>query len=269
MRHLGSLLLALLVAPLALVLTLRGLGSFLDATGARPPDPLATATAISALGLAGLLLALLMLPRFSPLGPMLAGAGYLGVGLWGLADLSHLQAQVPPELLVGLDDRATAVTAAVSPLLAVPLLVTLFSARRWRGRERPAGAAPAAGYGQPAGYPPPGYPPPYAHQPPGYTPPTAPARPLEITREFPAFPPPPPPAPAREYPTEPIPTATSGSGDSTSGGSTPEPDRTEEGPATGADRTDNGQSEAETPSGEQARPPRQEADQPQEPISRD
>ena len=267
MRHLGSLLLAVVTAPLTLVLALRGLGAFLDAAEARPPDPLATATAISALGLAGLLLAFLVLPRFSPLGPALAGAGYLAVGLWGLANLGHLQAQVPPEVMVGLDDRAVAVTAAVSPLLAMPLLVTLFSARRWQGRRR---AAPA-----PAVAPPPSYPPPSAYPPHGYGQPVV-LRPVEITREFPAVPAPPQTTePAREWPTEPIPTSvptptpTSGSAPSGSGGSTPEPDRTEEGPATGADRTDNGRGDADTATGQRPEPSLSDVDQRQQPVSRD
>jgi hypothetical protein len=265
-RHLGSLLLAVLTAPLALLLALRGLGAFLDAAEARPPDPLATATAISALGLAGLLLAFLVLPRFSPLGPALAGAGYLAVGLWGLANLGHLRAQVPPEVMVGLDDRAIAVTAAVSPLLAMPLLVTLFSARRWQGRPR---AAPAPAVQPPPGYPPPGYPPPYAHPPHGYGQPVI-LRPVEMTREFPAVPAPQQATePAREWPTEPIPTSTPGSGDSTSGESTPEPDRTEEGPATGADRTDTGRGDADTATGERPEPSPSDASQRQEPVSRD
>jgi hypothetical protein len=178
-RHLGSMALAMLTAPLILVLAGRGLASFLDAAGARPADPLATATAVAALGLAGMLYALLTLPRLSPLGPALTGVGGLGVGLWALADLNLLQAVVRAEA-IGLDDRTVALTAAVAPLLAVPLLLTVFSGGRWRGRGHPAPAPPAYGY--------PGYPPP----PPDYGPPPpppwhAPARP-DATQEFPAVP---------------------------------------------------------------------------------
>jgi hypothetical protein len=191
MRHLGSLTLAVVVAPLALVLAARGLDSFLDATGGQPPDPLATATAVAALGLAGLLFALLVVPRFSPLGPVLAGAGYLAVGLWALADLDNLLATVPAGL-IGLADRAVALTAGISPLLAAPLLVTLFSGQRWRGSRD--AHEPSRGYAEAAA------------QPPRRAPQTPPARPVDSTREFPAVPAAQqwPTGPAREWPTEPI-----------------------------------------------------------------
>jgi hypothetical protein len=205
-RHLGSLVLAVIAAPLALALTGRGLGAYFDATEAFVADPLATATAVAALGLAGLVLALLTLPRFSPLGPVLAGAGYLAFGLWALADLSSLLATVPGER-IGLDDRALAVTAGVCPLLVAQLLVTLFSAQRWRGhRDRRSMYPPQAGYGPPGGYPPQTG---YGAPPPGrYDAPAAPARPMETTREFPAVPVRPGPTGlAREWPTEAIPTS--------------------------------------------------------------
>jgi hypothetical protein len=215
-RHLGSVALAMLTAPLILLLTGRGLASFLDAAGAQPPDPLATATALAALGLAGMLFGLLTLPRLSPLGPAFAGVGYLGVGLWALADLNLLQAAVRAEM-VGVDDRTVALTAAAAPLLAVPLLLTVFSAARWRGADHPAPALagyghqlppaygyppPPPGYQYPPGPPGPGYPPPaeYGYPPPPAPPPPAPpplappppwhapTRPIDATQEFPAVP---------------------------------------------------------------------------------
>jgi len=150
-RHLGSLIVAAVFAPSVLILAGRGLRWFTEATTADHTDELALLFALAALGLAGILYALLTLPRFSPLGPMLAGGAYLGVGLWALADPRHLLATVPGEL-AGLDDSAVTTTSAVSLLLAAPLLATGLSARRWRGeRAEVTGAPPVV----PAGPPPP------------------------------------------------------------------------------------------------------------------
>jgi hypothetical protein len=150
-RHLGSLIVAAVFAPSVLILAGRGLRWFTDAATVERTDEVAMLFALAALSLAGILYALLTLPRLSPLGPMLAGGAYLGVGLWALADLEHLLATVPGEL-AGLDDAAMTTTAAVAPLLAAPLLATCFSARRWRGREAEVADAPP---GVPAGPPPP------------------------------------------------------------------------------------------------------------------
>jgi hypothetical protein len=159
-RHLGSCILAAIFAPSVLILAGRGVGWFAGATAAQPADQLAMLFALAALVLGGLLYALLTLPRLSPLGPVVAGGAYLGVGLWALADLAHLTATVPGEL-IGLDEAMVSATAAISPLLSVPLLATGYSARRWRGRSAEAGyAAPPPAYPPPPP-PPPSYPPPY------------------------------------------------------------------------------------------------------------
>jgi hypothetical protein len=186
-RHLGSLLLALLIAPVAFVLTGRGLGGLAEVASAAPTaeqtDYFAIATSAAALGLAGLLFALLTMARFAPLGPGLAGLGYLAVGIWALVDQDQLLATVPGDL-VGLGEDRVVLSATVAPLLAVPLLVTLFIPRRWRGRERPQ-PAPAPGE--------PWYPPPALDTPPFPPPPPIPPAPI---------PPPPPPS----HPMQPAPT---------------------------------------------------------------
>lgn len=139
-RHLGSLLLALLAAPLGFVLTGRGLGGLAqvasDAPAADRTDYFAIATNAAAVGLAGLIIALLTMARFSPLGPGLAGAGYLTIGIWALVDRNELLATVPADL-VGLNEQRFTAATAVAPLVAVPLLMTVFIPRRWRGRDRP------------------------------------------------------------------------------------------------------------------------------------
>jgi hypothetical protein len=216
-RHFGSLLLALVIAPLVLALTGRGVGAFLDATSARLTDPLATATAVAALSLAGMLLGLLVMPRFSPLGLVPAAIGYLTFGAWAMIDPDRLAAATPVRLL-GWDRTAVAATGALAVVLAMPMLLSMFSLQRWRHpRDRvPAGYVPAgqvpAGYVPvsqgavahpfPAGYPPLGYGPPAGYSPP-FTyppPPTYPPPFREVpdrTLEMPAV-------PDRGPPTEPI-----------------------------------------------------------------
>lgn len=221
-RHFGSLLLALVIAPLVLALTGRGVGAFLDATSARLTDPLATATAVAALSLAGMLLGLLVMPRFSPLGLVPAAIGYLTFGAWAMIDPDRLAAATPVRLL-GWDRTAVAATGALAVVLAMPMLLSMFSLQRWRHpRDRvpagyvPAGQVPAgqvpAGYVPvsqgavahpfPAGYPPLGYGPPAGYSPP-FTyppPPTYPPPFREVpdrTLEMPAV-------PDRGPPTEPI-----------------------------------------------------------------
>jgi hypothetical protein len=129
-------MLALLVAPIALVLAGRGLGGLAGAAAAAArQDAFTTSSAAAALGLSGLVYALLVMIRFSPVGPFLAGLGYLSVGVWALADPAGFDAALRRDLvsLVDLDAELLA-AAEVAPLLAVPLLITVFSGRRWQGR---------------------------------------------------------------------------------------------------------------------------------------
>lgn len=140
MRHLGSVVLTLLVAPLVLLLAGRGLTAFTDAAGGSRTDPLATAVALAALAAGGLLYAGLTVPPLSPLGPLVGGGLYLTFGaviLLGPADLLDRL----PVGGVRLDQAQVTAAAAVAVLLALPLLLTVFSRRRWRGPE-PAVAYP-------------------------------------------------------------------------------------------------------------------------------
>lgn len=141
MRHVWSLLLAVLAAPLAFVLAGRGLGGLAEVAAAAPQaertDHFAIAAAAAALILSGVLLALLTMARIAPVGPAVAGLGHLAVGIAALVDPDRLVATVPGEL-VGLDDDRLLAAATVGPLLAVPLLVPLFLPGRWQGgRARP------------------------------------------------------------------------------------------------------------------------------------
>jgi hypothetical protein len=169
MRHVGSLLLALVLAPLAWVLTGIGLLKYNDVR-VQFEDGLRVEILLGLLALlgAGALYAVLVLARLSPLGPALAGAGYLGAAVWyGVAPRSFLD--VFPYEVGDVDLGLPIPAAGLSAVLAVPLLATLMSPRRWRRYDRPAAAPAGAGpypvppgaqYGPPgAPYgPPPGYP---------------------------------------------------------------------------------------------------------------
>ncbi len=159
MRHIGSLVLAVLLAPVVLLLVGRGLSWTLVATTSPSGvDELASMFAISAVVLAGGGYALLTLPRFSPLGPVVAGVAYVGFGVWGLLDPVGLIRVLPGRPYV-MEDEAVPVTAAVALLLAMPLLLTMLSVRRWAGEPRPAPVVdPYAGYPStgPTAYPLPG-----------------------------------------------------------------------------------------------------------------
>ena len=142
--------------------------------------------------LAGGLYALLVMARLSPVGPVLSGLLFLGVTLWRLFGLDGFLTTVPGDLF-GVDGLLHVPAGFGTALLAVPLLVTVFSPRRWRGSAQPAPvtyeAAPAyttqPGSTAPAyqtpGYQTPGYQTPEyqgpgyqaqpAYQPPVYTPP--------------------------------------------------------------------------------------------------
>jgi hypothetical protein len=127
---------------------------------------------------------LLVLPRISPLGPFLAGLGYLAVQGYGMvANVSFVSHFADPVLGVR-GALIVPVGTGLTLLLAVPLLATVLSPQRWRGRAGAVGAAGAGaaaaaptfaptfpGY-SPGPYPPGPYPPaPYAPAASSYTPP--------------------------------------------------------------------------------------------------
>jgi hypothetical protein len=188
MRHLWSLLLALVLTPLiygaagvaavhlADALTF-GTGSS-DARGAETAGNI-----IFGLGLglaAGGLFAVLVMVRLSPVGPLFAGLVYLGVTLYALVDPEGFASLIPADLF----GQAGALYRPVglgTTLLAVPLILTVASPRRWRGPERAVAgeippAAPASvppyedasvpsAYAQSGGLP--------TYEPPVYTPPSS------------------------------------------------------------------------------------------------
>lgn len=137
MRHFVSVLLALVTGPLVLLLAGRGLVGLADAAQADRTDHFGLVTSGAALGLAGLVYAVLTMARLAPLGPTLTGAGYVALGWWALQDPEAYLATIQnnPALggtAVGPTEQHLLMAAQIAPLLAVPLLVTFVMPSRWR-----------------------------------------------------------------------------------------------------------------------------------------
>jgi hypothetical protein len=148
MRHLGSLVLTIIMAPAIWVLTGIGVTRFAEAKAASDGFGIDLAVGLAAFLAAGTCYAVLVLPRLSPLGPVLGGLGFLGMVVWRVADVQSFDRVVPEDFLnISLALRNPA--EGYAALLAVPLLILLFSGRRWRKHEY----APAAtDYAEPTQY---------------------------------------------------------------------------------------------------------------------
>ncbi|WP_438872175.1 hypothetical protein, partial [Paractinoplanes rishiriensis] len=135
MRHFRSILYAVVLAPAAWVLT--GVGLTSDLTG-RGRDGFAVEafTGVLLLVLAGTAYGILVLGPISPAGPLTAGFAYLGVALWAMTAPAAYASVWPPEVAKdGFDiSRPGYGLAAV---LAVPLICTALSARRWATYQPP------------------------------------------------------------------------------------------------------------------------------------
>jgi|GEM_PF-1020683 len=167
MRHLGSLILSLLLAPVIWFLAGLGLSEYaLARRDAYSEPPLDVFIGLAALAVCGVSYALLLLPRLSPVGPVLAGASFVAVSVWATVDIVGFYDTMPRRLL-GTDFVLTAPAEGLAVVLAVPLLATVFSPRRWRGERMVAlyaGGPPPqdvtrtaplpgpGGYGDPGGY---------------------------------------------------------------------------------------------------------------------
>jgi hypothetical protein len=122
LRHLRSILYALVLAPAVWVLC--GVGFTGDLTGRLP------------LLLAGAAYAILIFAPISPAGPVLGGWAFLGVGLWALAaPSSYAGVWAPNVSRNGFDLSLPGYGLAL--LLAVPMICTGLSARRWAKYEAP------------------------------------------------------------------------------------------------------------------------------------
>ena len=151
MRHLLSIVLSLVLAPVIY----GGVGyAAVKFAASGPSEPTTSQVLLGLLGVvvAGGLYAPLMLARISPVGPALAGLAFLGVTLWALFDRDGFVDLMPASML-GARGALWVPAGAVSGMLAVPLLLTMASPRRWRRTE----IAGPTGY---AAYTPPIYTPP-------------------------------------------------------------------------------------------------------------
>ncbi|GID45773.1 hypothetical protein Aca07nite_30480 [Actinoplanes capillaceus] len=135
MRHLRSIIYALVLAPSIWVLSGVGFTRDLSSRGRE----FFAAESISGLLLlifAGILYAILAFAPVSPAGPVLAGAAYLGVTIWAWQSPAAYAAMWAPEVSKeGFDLSRPGYGLAA--LLAVPLLGTALSARRWARYEPP------------------------------------------------------------------------------------------------------------------------------------
>lgn len=167
MRHVISLIVSPLIA--VLIYLLIGIAEVKSDTGLGQLDEdrslgyANVGLAVGCLVVAGALYSILVLARLSPLGTVLAGAALLAVGVWAWFANESFVDRVPSGL-PGISGAGHAGAGATTIALSIPLLLTLFSGRRWRRHAvppvpPPAQAGPAgypdqgqAGYAQPAGY---------------------------------------------------------------------------------------------------------------------
>jgi hypothetical protein len=135
MRHLRSILYALVLAPAVWVLA--GVGFTHDLTS-RGRD-FFTAESLSGLLLlvfAGILYAIMAFSPISPAGPALAGAAFIGVTYWAWSSPQAYAGAWPPDVVKDGFDLSRP-GYGLAALLAVPLLCTALSARRWARYEPP------------------------------------------------------------------------------------------------------------------------------------
>lgn len=130
MRHIGSLLVAAVFAPSIFLLTGTGLSAFNSALDDNKVyDPLGALAAVGALLLAGILYAILVMARLSPLGPTLAGLAAIGMSGWALFDIGGYR-ELFSQLSIHMGGSVGETGLGI--LLGVPLFATVFSGRRWR-----------------------------------------------------------------------------------------------------------------------------------------
>src|SRR5689334_9632667 len=150
MRHLGSLVLSLIAGALIYVLlgvTFAKWGEALGESGGSKYG--AFAISIAAALVAGGLYTILVLARLSPLGLVLLGLLYYVVAFWVFFSPSSF-GDLMPHNIAGVEGAGLAAAGPDLLLLGTPLLVTIFSPRRWRRwGNAPAAVAPAPGYSPP------------------------------------------------------------------------------------------------------------------------
>jgi hypothetical protein len=142
MRHIGSIVLAVIFAPIIYILTGVGMVKFAANSAASTTDWTAVGIGAGALVVAGALWAVLTMVRMSPLGPLLAGLMFVGAQVWALLDLANVVSTLGTSVL-GISHAAEEPLNGPALVMAISMLATIFSPRRWRGKDKPAVATPA------------------------------------------------------------------------------------------------------------------------------
>jgi hypothetical protein len=136
MRHLLSFILALVLTPLIYISAGYSAVKFGGSSDGANIEVVPATLGLVAAFVAGGLFALLVMARLSPIGPVFTGLVYLGITLWALIDLSGFHNTMPADLF-GVSGLLHVPAPFGTALLAVPLLVTVFSPRRWRRSAQP------------------------------------------------------------------------------------------------------------------------------------
>jgi virulence-associated protein VagC len=135
LRHIRSILYALVLAPVLWVLTGVGFNHDLTTRG-RGTFAVESYAGLLLLLLAGAAYGILVFAPVSPAGPLVAGLSFLGIAVWALsAPDSYAGAFSPSVTKDGFDLSRPGYGLAA--LLAVPLICTALSARRWARYEPP------------------------------------------------------------------------------------------------------------------------------------
>jgi hypothetical protein len=144
MRHLLSLLLSVIITPLIYITSGYAQVKWTESTDTAWTGLSPALYALPAIVVAGLLYAVLVLVRLSPLGPFLAGVVFLGAGMWSLFAATSLTDLMPDRFLGvnGILDTPANGFGPAFVIIGIPLVLTVFSPRRWR---RYPNGAPAAG----------------------------------------------------------------------------------------------------------------------------
>ncbi|BCJ52129.1 hypothetical protein Asp14428_36040 [Actinoplanes sp. NBRC 14428] len=135
MRHLRSILYVSVLAPSAWILC--GVGLDENLTGrARDNGGIESLGGLLLLFLAGAAYGILLFAPISPAGPLLAGATFIAIGTWArFAPDSY--ASIWPAEVTKEGFNISTPGYGLTVLLAVPLICTALSARRWAGYEPP------------------------------------------------------------------------------------------------------------------------------------
>jgi hypothetical protein len=133
MRHLWSLALSLVLTPLIYIAAGVSAVKFGDARG----FGMSAGLGLLAAFVAGALFATLVMGRLSPVGPIVAGLVFLGVTFWAVLDRDGFESVIPADV-AGQQGVLHVPVGMGTALLAAPLLLTVFSPRRWRSSAQPA-----------------------------------------------------------------------------------------------------------------------------------